>query len=474
MKARHSLLIALAVGISPVLPLGPMASAAAIAIANPSFETPVYPVGQWGTEVPGWTVSSGATAGIENYPSVFPLGIPDGNQVAYLNSAGSVSQVLSSAIEASTTYTLTAGIGDPTHVAPPASYAMQLRAGGEVLASASPTTIDGGFVTASASYTAQPGDPRIGAPLRIVFTMGETISGRQLVFDNVRLDASYFGAPLLIWPDGGEFTNWVEVTLANHLPGAVIRYTLDGTEPVATSERYQVPVTLSHSATVRARLFVGTAPASDVYSATFTRLPDIVFLPSPGLFTNSVEVALRNTLGLGGVLYTLDGADPTAAAASYTTPFRLSSAATVKARIFLNGYPITDVATATYLRVYAVDDGIPNAWREEHFGPGYLTDPRVGALEDPDRDGANNLQEYTAASDPLDPLSGFAVGVQAVPMIQWVSVPGKIYRILRKTSLQDPAWVVVVPEFQATATESGYVDVEVAGQRAFYTVEPQP
>ena len=275
---------------------------------------------------------------------------------------------------------------------------------------------------------------------------------------------------LVISPNGGEFVGPVEVSLTSSVVGASIRFTLDGNEPSASSSLYVAPITLRQTTTVKAQLFLGTFPASKIVSAAFTILPDIVFLPAGGLFTNSVEVTLLNNLGLGSITYTLDGSDPTEASTVYSSPIVLRAAAIIKARILFNDFPVSDVLTATFARVYAVDDGIPNTWREEYFGPGYLTDPRVGALEDPDHDGANNLQEYTAGSDPLDPLSGFAVGIQLVPLISWVSVPDQVYTIQRKSSLQDTTWTVIVPEFKATSTNSAYVDSEVAGGRAFYTI----
>lgn len=56
-------------------------------------------------------------------------------------------------------------------------------------------------------------------------------------------------------------------------------------------------------------------------------------------------------------------------------------------QVFLNNFPITEVLSASYARVYALDDGIPAEWRERYFGPGYLTDPRGAAEADPDGDG---------------------------------------------------------------------------------------
>ncbi|MBL9138958.1 MAG: hypothetical protein JNK85_24025, partial [Verrucomicrobiales bacterium] len=151
-------------------------------------------------------------------------------------------------------------------------------------------------------------------------------------------------------------------------------------------------------------------------------------------------------------------------------------AATIKARAFFNGFPVTEVVSATYLRVYAFDnDGIPAAWREQYFGPGYKTDPRSAVDADPDNDQTSNLQEFTAGTNPIDPLSGFRVGVRAVPEIVFPSVVGQKYQVRRRTSLTG-AETVVVSEFIATEAESRYVDTAagVVANPAFYLVAPVP
>ncbi|HNQ89224.1 MAG TPA: chitobiase/beta-hexosaminidase C-terminal domain-containing protein [Verrucomicrobiota bacterium] len=294
----------------------------------------------------------------------------------------------------------------------------------------------------------------------------------DLLYRNPGRDMADLYHPLVIVPDGGGFLGSVDVTLNTPLSGTTIRYTLDGTEPTAASPVYQQPITLTTTTTVQARLFVGTFPASDVASATFTALAPIGFEPPGGLFTNSVSVALVNRLGLGTLRYTTDRTDPVAGSAAYAGPVVLTVATTLKARVFLNNFPITEVESASYARVYALDDGIPAEWREQHFGPGYLTDPRVAPQADPDGDGWSNRLEYQMGSVPTDAESvpEIVVGIRAVPMVWWDSVPGLTYRVLRKDRVEAPEWEVIVPAFQATATRSQYVDAD-APDTAVYQIE---
>jgi hypothetical protein len=283
------------------------------------------------------------------------------------------------------------------------------------------------------------------------------------------------GVPLSIRPNGGSFTNSVSVSLVSGVPGAEVRYTTDGSDPVLQSTRYQAAFELTRTTTVKARLFVNGFPASEIASAEFVADPGLRLTPPGGLFTNRVEVAIASRIPGTTLHYTLDGSEPGAASPVYSDPIRLTTATTVRARAYLNGFPVTEVITGVYQRVYAFDDdGVGRDWRVRYFGEEYPTDPRAGADADPDGDGTSNRQEYTAGTDPLDPLSGFAVGVRAVPEIRFASKVGSLYRILRRSAVDGAS--VVVAEIRATAEQTTWVDQEagVVVDPAFYVVQPVP
>jgi len=70
-------------------------------------------------------------------------------------------------------------------------------------------------------------------------------------------------------PPGGDFDAPVTVTLSTTVEGASIRYTLDGSLPVLTSPLYTEPITVSHTLTLRARVFHDDYNPSPAGSAIF-------------------------------------------------------------------------------------------------------------------------------------------------------------------------------------------------------------
>lgn len=200
----------------------------------------------------------------------------------------------------------------------------------------------------------------------------------------------------------------------------------------------------------------------------------VAIVPSGGLFTNSVFVSIINNLGAAELRYTLDGTAPTATSPRYAQPLLLTNRTLVTVQAFLAGFPIQGAATnALFERVYALDDGLPNAWRERYFGTNYLTDPRVGAQEDPDADGSTNYEEFIAGTDPLDPLSGFRLGIRSVPELRWEGVADVLYRVLRRESVTATNWTVIA-EVRGTNGVATYVDQGRPVPAGFYLLQPVP
>ena len=280
---------------------------------------------------------------------------------------------------------------------------------------------------------------------------------------------------LEILPDSRTFTNSIYVLMATTNSFGVIRYTLDNSVPGGSAPAYVKPVRLTNTTVVSARLFFNEFPISDVASATFTAgsaPPEVQFIPDAPLFTNSVSVELKARIGFGTIRFTADGAEPGLTSPIYSEPIKLNSMTTVKARVFLQSDPISDVVSMTFARVYALNDGIPAAWREQYFGAGYLTDPRVAFDADPDGDGATNWQEYVAGTDPTNPQSVLKATIKAVPLISWESISNKVYRVMRKDTVNSTNAAIVLDNFRATNALSSFIDTEVPDATSFYSVEP--
>lgn len=199
-------------------------------------------------------------------------------------------------------------------------------------------------------------------------------------------------------------------------------------------------------------------------------VPEIAFVPSRRSFIGELTVQLGDNVGAGTLHYTLDGSEPTAQSARYEEPFKLQNSSIVQAIRVVDGAVASKVYAVAYQGRQLRDGEIHPDWLIRYFGADYLTDDRAHADADPDQDGNNNLKEYTAGTDPLDPLSGFGVRIKSAPCIVFSSVPGQSYRILRRSS--PAAENVEVAVVKALGTQTSYVDVTLTESSGFYTVEP--
>lgn len=73
-------------------------------------------------------------------------------------------------------------------------------------------------------------------------------------------------------PPGGVFTNDLTVRITAPAAGAVIRFTLDGSEPTEASPVFTNAIAVSNCVVIHARSFASNAPPGDVVAATYTLL----------------------------------------------------------------------------------------------------------------------------------------------------------------------------------------------------------
>jgi hypothetical protein len=117
--------------------------------------------------------------------------------------------------------------------------------------------------------------------------------------------------------------------------------------------------------------------------------------------------------------------------------------------------------------------GIPYEWMTQYFGSN--TNLWPSATADPDGDGANNLQEFMAGTDPTNAASVLIVKLSNSPQgmfLSWPTQPGLTYQVQVKTSLV-AAWSNLgTPRFAAGMVDSIFVGGSAAGYYRVVLVQP--
>ena len=124
-------------------------------------------------------------------------------------------------------------------------------------------------------------------------------------------NGSVLAAPLLaptVTPAGATFTTTVDVTLATAVPDGIIRYTTDGSEPVAGSDEYSDTLTFSGTTHLRVAVFdpVGGQRGAIggehfIKLGTTTAAADGGTLGAPSTFTSDLPIMVIENFGAGGI-----------------------------------------------------------------------------------------------------------------------------------------------------------------------------
>ncbi|MDD2598711.1 MAG: chitobiase/beta-hexosaminidase C-terminal domain-containing protein [Kiritimatiellae bacterium] len=221
-------------------------------------------------------------------------------------------------------------------------------------------TMDGSAPTAaSALYTGPVMLTQTTTLKARAFLAGMAESGIATALFTQRMQA---GMPEFTPASGTSFTNGLEVTITSPTEGALIRFTLDESEPTTNSALYATALELTETTTVKARAFAAGMRDSAVAAALYHKLPRVgipTFMPATGtLFTNEVSVALTCATNGAAIYYTLDNSEPTHGGTLYTGAFKLTQTTIVKAKAFKDGFADSDTAEANYTRAFTLADAV--------------------------------------------------------------------------------------------------------------------
>ena len=109
-------------------------------------------------------------------------------------------------------------------------------------------------------------------------------------------------APVVVTPGSGRYTGPMTIRLAAPLPGSMVYYTLDGSDPMVDGQAYTAPLEVTETTVVRAVALRDGVPMSRLTTATYlvgdgTGLPVLSLVTDPahlwdeetGIYTNAEE-----------------------------------------------------------------------------------------------------------------------------------------------------------------------------------------
>jgi Domain of unknown function (DUF1929)/Legume lectin domain/Chitobiase/beta-hexosaminidase C-terminal domain/PKD domain len=203
-------------------------------------------------------------------------------------------------------------------------------------------------------------------------------------------------------PAAGTYLGTQTVTLSDGTSGAIIFYTLDGSQPGTSAggstQQYNGPLTVSSTETIKALATASGMTTSGTGSATYTietQVATPTFSPAAGSYSSTQTVSISTTSPAPTTIhYTTDGTAPTANSPVYSGPIKVSATETVKAYATKSGYFDSNVGTAAYT--------IGSGGGGVGFGSGFTTGSMIlngnAAINAPDLSLTTNNGTFQASS----------------------------------------------------------------------------
>jgi 6-phosphogluconolactonase len=154
-------------------------------------------------------------------------------------------------------------------------------------------------------------------------------------------------------PGPGSYFAAQDVAITTATPGAMIRYTTDGSTPTATGGTvYPGPVHVSETLVLKAVAYQAGWTTSYVTTVQYVIGPVVtapMFSPVPGSYAGPQDVIFSTLTAGASIRYTTDGSTPTETEGTlYTAPVRLGTSTTLKAVAYLAGWTTSSITTGNY------------------------------------------------------------------------------------------------------------------------------
>jgi len=208
-------------------------------------------------------------------------------------------------------------------------------------------TADGSAPTETSSVYTGPLSVSTGTTIKAAaFKTGWTPSATASA--TYTMNFGTLAAPSVL-PASGTYMTEAMVSLGS-IPGATIRYTLDGTDPTTTSTVYTGAFSVGISKTVKARAWHPDYSQSAVISTTYTiQVATPTVAPASGTYAAGQTVVVSTPTPGATITYTLNGIDPTQSDATIASGGSLIAGNyTLKAKAWKTGATASAVVSASY------------------------------------------------------------------------------------------------------------------------------
>ncbi|HOT77189.1 MAG TPA: chitobiase/beta-hexosaminidase C-terminal domain-containing protein, partial [Candidatus Wallbacteria bacterium] len=211
---------------------------------------------------------------------------------------------------------------------------------------------------ASIRYTTDGSEPSsvAGTVYAVPVSVTATTTLKAIAYKSNMLDSAVTSktytmktAAPVFTPAAGTYDGPKTISMSCATAGAVIYYTTNGDTPTVSSAQYGAPFAIDSTQTIKAFAQKAGLADSAVSTALYTiSVPAPVITPASGTYQSAQNVTITCAMPGASIHYTVDGSNPTAASAQYTSPINVAVTTTVKAIAVKAGAQTSGIASAVY------------------------------------------------------------------------------------------------------------------------------